>query len=92
MENGQIAYYTKAHHSGIDGKAGVELAKVFYDLTPAGERQRIARIEPAGGNSHRDHDQQQDQARDRGGTAEVALDRIHRASPPPKCADRAAHR
>ena len=34
LENGQIAYYTKAHHSGIDGKAGVELAKVFYDLTP----------------------------------------------------------
>ncbi len=34
LENGQIGYYTKAHHSGIDGKAGVELAKVFYDLTP----------------------------------------------------------
>jgi WS/DGAT/MGAT family acyltransferase len=34
LENGQIAYYTKAHHSGIDGKAGVELAKVFYDLSP----------------------------------------------------------
>jgi diacylglycerol O-acyltransferase / wax synthase len=32
---GQIAYYTKAHHSGIDGKAGVELAKVFYDISPA---------------------------------------------------------
>jgi WS/DGAT/MGAT family acyltransferase len=32
---GQIAYYTKAHHSGIDGKAGVELAKVFYDMSPA---------------------------------------------------------
>jgi diacylglycerol O-acyltransferase len=34
LENGQIAYYTKAHHSGIDGKAGVELAKVLYDTTP----------------------------------------------------------
>jgi len=32
---GQVAYYTKAHHSGIDGKAGVELAKVFYDMSPA---------------------------------------------------------
>ncbi|MEP7101612.1 MAG: wax ester/triacylglycerol synthase family O-acyltransferase [Burkholderiales bacterium] len=31
----QVAYYTKAHHSGIDGKAGVELAKVFYDISPA---------------------------------------------------------
>jgi WS/DGAT/MGAT family acyltransferase len=35
LGNGQIAYYTKAHHSGIDGKAGVELAKVFYDMSPA---------------------------------------------------------
>ena len=34
LQSGQIAYYTKAHHSGIDGKAGVELAKVFYDTTP----------------------------------------------------------
>lgn len=34
LENGQIAYYTKAHHSGIDGKAGVELAKVLYDDSP----------------------------------------------------------
>ena len=34
LENGQIAYYSKAHHSGIDGKAGVELAKVFYDTSP----------------------------------------------------------
>ncbi len=34
LENGQIGYYTKAHHSGIDGKAGVELAKVVYDITP----------------------------------------------------------
>ncbi|MFT3800264.1 MAG: wax ester/triacylglycerol synthase family O-acyltransferase [Burkholderiaceae bacterium] len=34
LENGLVGYYTKAHHSGIDGKAGVEMAKVFYDLTP----------------------------------------------------------
>ena len=34
LANGQIGYYTKAHHSGIDGKAGVELAKVLYDTTP----------------------------------------------------------
>lgn len=24
LENGQVGFYTKAHHSGIDGKAGVE--------------------------------------------------------------------
>ncbi|HRY90465.1 MAG TPA: wax ester/triacylglycerol synthase family O-acyltransferase, partial [Rubrivivax sp.] len=34
LENGQVGFYTKAHHSGIDGKAGVELAKVLYDVTP----------------------------------------------------------
>ena len=32
--DGRIAYYTKAHHSGIDGKAGVELAKVLFDISP----------------------------------------------------------
>ena len=34
LENGQVAYYSKVHHSGIDGKSGTELAKVFYDVTP----------------------------------------------------------
>ncbi|MBS0316452.1 MAG: wax ester/triacylglycerol synthase family O-acyltransferase [Proteobacteria bacterium] len=34
LANGQIGYYTKAHHSGIDGKAGIELSKVLYDTTP----------------------------------------------------------
>ena len=34
LEDGRVAYYTKAHHSGIDGKAGVELAKVLYDTSP----------------------------------------------------------
>jgi len=34
LEDGRIGFYTKAHHSGIDGKAGVELAKVLYDMSP----------------------------------------------------------
>lgn len=34
LETGQVAIYTKAHHSGVDGKAGVELAKVLYDTSP----------------------------------------------------------
>jgi diacylglycerol O-acyltransferase len=34
LANGQVAYYSKAHHSGMDGKAGMEIAKVFYDVTP----------------------------------------------------------
>jgi WS/DGAT/MGAT family acyltransferase len=34
LNNGQVAFYSKAHHSGVDGKAGVELAKVLYDTSP----------------------------------------------------------
>ncbi len=48
LETGQVASYTKAHHSGIDGKAGVELAKVFYDTTPALREVRPPRAVRAG--------------------------------------------
>jgi WS/DGAT/MGAT family acyltransferase len=34
LEDGRVAFYTKAHHSGVDGKAGAELAKVMYDISP----------------------------------------------------------
>ncbi|GAC1550261.1 MAG: wax ester/triacylglycerol synthase family O-acyltransferase [Beijerinckiaceae bacterium] len=34
LESGQVGYYNKVHHSGIDGKAGAELANVLYDVTP----------------------------------------------------------
>src|ERR1700738_4399000 len=34
LESGLAAFYTKGHHSGVDGKAGVELAKVLYDTSP----------------------------------------------------------
>jgi diacylglycerol O-acyltransferase len=34
LQNGQVGYYNKVHHAGIDGKAGTELANVLYDLTP----------------------------------------------------------
>lgn len=34
LASGQVAFYTKAHHSGVDGKAGTELAKVLYDISP----------------------------------------------------------
>jgi WS/DGAT/MGAT family acyltransferase len=33
LASGQVAVYSKAHHSGVDGKAGIEVAKVFYDVT-----------------------------------------------------------
>jgi diacylglycerol O-acyltransferase / wax synthase len=42
LDNGQVAFYSKAHHSGVDGKAGVELAKVLYDISP-----RIREVAPA---------------------------------------------
>ena len=47
--SGQVAYYTKAHHSGIDGKAGVELAKVFYDLSPAMREVKPPRVRATSG-------------------------------------------
>jgi diacylglycerol O-acyltransferase / wax synthase len=34
LQSGQVAFYFKAHHSGVDGKAGAELAKVLYDTSP----------------------------------------------------------
>ncbi|MCP4616742.1 MAG: wax ester/triacylglycerol synthase family O-acyltransferase [Bradyrhizobium sp.] len=34
LEDGRVAVYTKAHHSGVDGKAGAEMAKVLYDISP----------------------------------------------------------
>ena len=34
LHNGHIAYYSKVHHSGVDGKAGVELGKALFDTTP----------------------------------------------------------
>jgi len=34
LGSGPVAFYTKAHHSGVDGKAGTELAKVMYDVSP----------------------------------------------------------
>ena len=50
LANGEVAYYTKAHHSGIDGKAGVELAKVFYDISPATREVKPPRAVRAAGN------------------------------------------
>ena len=34
LSDGRVGLYVKAHHSGIDGKAGVELSKIIYDLSP----------------------------------------------------------
>jgi len=48
LASGQIGYYTKAHHSGVDGKAGVEMAKAFYDITP--EPREVRPPRPTRGN------------------------------------------
>ncbi|MFT3802419.1 MAG: wax ester/triacylglycerol synthase family O-acyltransferase [Burkholderiaceae bacterium] len=42
LESGQVAFFMKAHHAGIDGKASVELGKVLYDDTP-----EIRKVPPA---------------------------------------------
>ncbi|MCX7893225.1 MAG: wax ester/triacylglycerol synthase family O-acyltransferase, partial [Burkholderiales bacterium] len=34
LESGAQAVYTKVHHAGIDGQAGVALAKALMDVTP----------------------------------------------------------
>ncbi len=43
LANGQIGFYSKAHHSGVDGKAGIEIAKVLYDVTPQAREVRPPR-------------------------------------------------
>ena len=32
LESGQVAFYAKVHHAGLDGQAGVALAHAVYDL------------------------------------------------------------
>lgn len=36
LKSGQVALYTKAHHAGLDGQAGVAVAKALFDLEPTG--------------------------------------------------------
>ncbi len=36
LKSGQVALYTKAHHAGMDGQAGVAVAKAIFDLEPTG--------------------------------------------------------
>ncbi len=36
LKSGQVALYTKVHHAGIDGQAGVEVGKAIFDLEPGG--------------------------------------------------------
>ena len=36
LKSGQVALYSKVHHAGIDGQAGVAVAKAIFDLAPTG--------------------------------------------------------
>lgn len=36
LKSGQVALYSKVHHAGIDGQAGVAVAKAIFDLEPSG--------------------------------------------------------
>jgi len=43
LKSGQVALYTKAHHAGIDGQAGVALGRALFDLEPTGRQIRPPR-------------------------------------------------
>ncbi|MES2261938.1 MAG: wax ester/triacylglycerol synthase family O-acyltransferase [Pseudomonadota bacterium] len=43
LKTGQVALYAKAHHSAIDGQAGVALARALFDLEPQGRQIRPPR-------------------------------------------------
>jgi WS/DGAT/MGAT family acyltransferase len=43
LEDGNVALYTKVHHAGIDGQAGVALATAIMDVTPEPRKVRPPR-------------------------------------------------
>jgi diacylglycerol O-acyltransferase / wax synthase len=36
LKSGQVALYTKAHHAGMDGQAGIAVAQAIFDMEPTG--------------------------------------------------------
>lgn len=50
LKSGQVALYTKVHHAGIDGQAGVALGKAIFDLQPEGRVVKPPRDKPRRGN------------------------------------------
>lgn len=46
LKSGQVALYTKVHHAGIDGQAGVALGKAIFDLEPTGRVIKPPRARP----------------------------------------------
>ncbi|MGJ7528887.1 WS/DGAT/MGAT family O-acyltransferase [Variovorax sp. GB1P17] len=48
LQSGQVALYTKVHHAGIDGQAGVEVGKAIFDLEATGRVVKPPRSRPRG--------------------------------------------
>ncbi|MDM0039220.1 wax ester/triacylglycerol synthase family O-acyltransferase [Variovorax sp. J22G21] len=46
LKSGQIGLYTKVHHAGIDGQAGVEVGKAIFDMEPTGRVVKPPRTRP----------------------------------------------
>jgi len=46
LKSGQVALYTKMHHAGIDGQAGVALGRAIFDLEATGRRVKPPRARP----------------------------------------------
>jgi diacylglycerol O-acyltransferase len=46
LKSGQVALYTKVHHAGIDGQAGVALGKAIFDLEATGRVVKPPRTRP----------------------------------------------
>lgn len=46
LKSGQVALYSKMHHAGIDGQAGVELAKVMYSASADAPEVALPRVRP----------------------------------------------
>ncbi|MDI9334223.1 MAG: wax ester/triacylglycerol synthase family O-acyltransferase [Cytophagales bacterium] len=43
LKSGQVAFYSKVHHAGVDGQAGVALGRALFDVTPEGRQIRPPR-------------------------------------------------
>lgn len=43
LKSGEVALYTKLHHAGVDGQAGVEVGRALFDIEPSGRKIRKPR-------------------------------------------------
>ncbi|CRL51633.1 WS/DGAT/MGAT family O-acyltransferase [Pseudomonas sp. URMO17WK12:I11] len=43
LKSGEVALYTKLHHAGVDGQAGMEVGRALFDMEPSGRKIRPPR-------------------------------------------------